>query len=115
MGEAATGDEAVRQARAHRPDVTLMDIRMPGLDGLAATGRILPEVPGRRVIVVTTFDTDEHVFEALRLGASGFLTKDVRADELRGAVRSVGGRGAAVAGRHPPGDRAVRPQAPARA
>ncbi|NJP96959.1 response regulator transcription factor [Nonomuraea sp. FMUSA5-5] len=93
-GEAATGDDAVCQARAHRPDVALMDIRMPGLDGLAATERILREVPGCRVIVVTTFDTDEHVFEALRLGASGFLTKDVRADELRGAVRSVAAGGA---------------------
>ncbi|MFF4620496.1 response regulator transcription factor [Nonomuraea jabiensis] len=87
--EAATGDEAVRAARATRPDVVLMDIHMPGLDGLAATERILSELPACRVIVVTTFDTDEHVFRALRIGASGFLTKEFQADDLRNAVRTV--------------------------
>ncbi|MGW4967550.1 response regulator transcription factor [Nonomuraea sp. NPDC004186] len=92
--EAATGDEAVHQARTHRPDVALMDIRMPGLDGLAATERLLAHVPNCRVIVVTTFDTDGHVFEALRLGASGFLTKEIGGDELRSAVRSVAAGGA---------------------
>ncbi|GAA3272160.1 response regulator transcription factor [Dactylosporangium vinaceum] len=91
VAEAGTGDEAVRAARAHRPDVVLMDIRMPGLDGIAATERICgdPELRGTRVIVLTTFETDEYVFAALRAGASGFLTKEVEPDELRRAVRVV--------------------------
>ena len=91
VAEASTGDEAVRAALAARPDVVIMDIRMPGLDGIAATERIVnnPVLPGSRVIMLTTFDTDEHVFAALRAGASGFLTKDVGPDELRHAVRVV--------------------------
>jgi DNA-binding NarL/FixJ family response regulator len=91
VAEAATGDEAVREARRHRPDVVLMDIRMPGLDGIAATARICgdADLAGTRVIVLTTFETDEHVFAALRAGASGFLTKEVEPDELRRAVRVV--------------------------
>ncbi|MEU4404159.1 response regulator transcription factor [Streptosporangium sp. NPDC023963] len=89
VGEAATGDEAVRLARATRPDVILMDIRMPGLDGIEATRRILAELPGTRVVILTTFDTDEHIFAALRAGASGFLTKEVEPAELRRAVAVV--------------------------
>ena len=91
VAEAGTGDEAVRETRRHRPDVVLMDIRMPGLDGIAATARICgdPALAGTRVIVLTTFETDEHVFAALRAGASGFLTKEVEPDELRRAVRVV--------------------------
>ena len=91
VGEAATGDEAVRTARALRPDVILMDIRMPGLDGIAATRQILadPALPGTRVIILTTFETDEYVFAALAAGASGFLTKEVGPDGLRQAVRVV--------------------------
>ena len=90
-GEAATGDEAVRQARRLRPDVVLMDIRMPGLDGIAATAQIVADrdLAGTRVVILTTFETDEHVFAALRAGASGFLTKEVEPDELRRAVRVV--------------------------
>ncbi|MET7424653.1 response regulator transcription factor [Dactylosporangium sp. NPDC005555] len=90
-GEASTGDEAVRQARRLRPDVVLMDIRMPGLDGIAATGQIVadPGLAGTRVVILTTFETDENVFAALRAGASGFLTKEVEPDELRRAVRVV--------------------------
>lgn len=90
-GEASTGDEAVRAARATRPDVILMDIRMPGLDGIAATRQILadPQLHGCRVIMLTTFETDEYVFAALAAGASGFLTKDVAPDALRQAVRVV--------------------------
>ncbi|MFC4529160.1 response regulator [Sphaerisporangium dianthi] len=86
VAEAATGDEAVRQARAAEPDVILMDIRMPGMDGIEATRRILAERPATKVIILTTFDTDEHVFAALRVGASGFLTKEVAPAELRHAV-----------------------------
>nr|WP_296072360.1 response regulator transcription factor [uncultured Actinoplanes sp.] len=85
VGEASTGDEAVRAARELRPDVILMDIRMPGMDGIAATR----EITGSRVIILTTFETDEYVFAALAAGASGFLTKEIDPDGLRTAVRVV--------------------------
>jgi len=91
VAEAADGAEAVRQARRLRPDVVLMDVRMPGMDGLQAT-RLLagPEVPDPiRVLILTTFDLDEYVYEALRAGASGFLLKDVRRDDLVAAVRII--------------------------
>ena len=90
-GEAATGDEAVRTARSLRPDVVLMDIRMPGLDGIAATRLILadPGLRDCRVIILTTFETDEYVFAALEAGASGFLTKEIDPEGLRHAVRVV--------------------------
>jgi DNA-binding NarL/FixJ family response regulator len=91
VGEAADGAEAVERARAARPDVVLMDIRMPVLDGLEATRRIVADelLTGVRVVVLTTFDLDENVYEALRAGASGFLAKDVDPAELRHAVRVV--------------------------
>ncbi|WP_089299037.1 response regulator [Actinoplanes regularis] len=91
LGEASTGDEAVRTARALRPDVVLMDIRMPGTDGIAATRQIVadPRLRDCRVIILTTFETDEYVFTALAAGASGFLTKDVDPEGLRQAVRVV--------------------------
>ena len=89
VAEAATGDEAVRAARVHQPDVVLMDIRMPGLDGIAATARIVAARPACRVIILTTFETDEHVFAALRAGASGFLTKEVEPRDLRRAITAV--------------------------
>jgi DNA-binding NarL/FixJ family response regulator len=91
VGEASTGDEAVRTARALRPDVVLMDIRMPGLDGIAATARIVgdPALPGCRVVILTTFDNHEYIFTALAAGASGFLTKEVDPDSLRRAVQVV--------------------------
>ncbi|MEV4088308.1 response regulator transcription factor, partial [Nonomuraea fuscirosea] len=93
VGEAQDGDEAVRLASSTRPDVILMDIRMPGTDGIAATRRIVtdPATRSSRVIILTTFDTDEHVFAALRAGASGFLTKEVEPAELRRAVAAVAG------------------------
>jgi DNA-binding NarL/FixJ family response regulator len=89
VGEAADGFEAVRQARLLEPDVVLMDIRMPRLDGLEATRRILAERGHARVIVLTTFDLVEYVYAAMKAGASGFLLKDLRRDQLIGAVRTA--------------------------
>ncbi|WP_055715868.1 response regulator [Streptomyces torulosus] len=90
-GEAADGEEALRKARELRPDVVLMDIRMPVLDGLAATRRITDDqgLEGVRVVMLTTFELDEYVFEAIRSGASGFLVKDTEPEELVRAVRAV--------------------------
>ncbi|AVT28751.1 MULTISPECIES: response regulator transcription factor [unclassified Plantactinospora] len=88
VGEAADGAEAVRLTRRLRPDVVLMDIRMPGLDGLAATGEIAASSDAR-VIILTTFDLDDYVYGALRAGASGFLVKDTEPAELIHGVRVV--------------------------
>ncbi|RBQ17380.1 DNA-binding response regulator [Spongiactinospora rosea] len=93
IGEATDGREAVRMAAELHPDVALMDIRMPGLDGLEATRRLVGSAT--RVVVVTTFDLDEYIYEALRAGASGFLVKDAEPAELRHAVR-VAARGDAL-------------------
>ena len=91
VGTACDGAQAVSEVRRLRPDVVLMDIRMPGVDGLAATRHILQTagMPPCKVIVLTTFDVDEHVYEALRAGASGFLLKDVPAAQLVHAIRVV--------------------------
>jgi DNA-binding NarL/FixJ family response regulator len=91
VGEAATGGAALEGVRATRPDVVLMDVRMPVMDGLEATRRITadPALRGVRVLVLTTFEVDEYVFEALRAGASGFVVKDVEPTELLRAVRVV--------------------------
>jgi DNA-binding NarL/FixJ family response regulator len=91
VAEAADGTAAVMLARRLRPDVVLMDVRMPGLDGLEATRRLLEGVDARppRVIILTTFDLDEYVYAALQAGASGFLLKDVSPEHLVGAVRTV--------------------------
>jgi DNA-binding NarL/FixJ family response regulator len=91
VGEASDGASAVRLAAQERPDVVLMDIRMPGLDGLEATRRIVadPTLSGVRIVILTTFDLDEYVFEALRVGASGFLVKDTEPVELLRGVRAV--------------------------
>ena len=92
VGEAATGAEAVAITREQQPDVVLMDIRMPDLDGIEATRRILagnPQ-PKTKVLILTTFDLDEYVYDALRAGASGFLLKDAPAHQLAAGVRTVG-------------------------
>ncbi|MFI2644387.1 response regulator [Streptomyces sp. NPDC018610] len=89
VGEAAHGAEAVRKAAELRPDVVLMDVRMPGMDGIEATRRIVAAGDRSRVLVLTTFDLDEYVYAALRAGASGFLLKDARPDELLAGIRAV--------------------------
>ena len=88
-GEAADGEEAVHQADRLRPDVVLMDVRMPGIDGIEATRRILAQPKPPKVLMLTTFDLDEHVYGALEAGASGFLLKDVSASGLADAVRTA--------------------------
>jgi DNA-binding NarL/FixJ family response regulator len=90
-GQAGTGAEAVSLARAHRPDVVLMDVRMPGLDGIEATRRIVTATGpcGSRVLILTTFDLDEYVFGAIRAGASGFLVKDTPPALLLDAIRVI--------------------------
>ena len=97
VAEAADGNEAVRSTRRHRPDVVLMDIRMPGVDGLEATRQLLRPSSGERtvvgepprIVILTTFDLDEYVYAALQAGAAGFLLKDVSPEHLVGAVRTV--------------------------
>jgi len=89
VGEAANGEEGVQLVTDLVPDVTLMDIRMPVLDGIAATRQLVQAGVETKVVVLTTFDLDEYVFEALRAGASGFLLKDAPAEELAAAIRVV--------------------------
>ena len=89
VGEARDGNEAIALARTLHPDVVLMDVRMPDLDGIAATAAITAEQPSVRVLVLTTFDLDDYVYDALHAGASGFLLKDVGREDLVAAVRVV--------------------------
>jgi DNA-binding NarL/FixJ family response regulator len=99
VGEAADGRTALAQVAALRPDVVLMDVRMPGMNGIEATERIVAEHPGTRVLVLTTFDLDEYAFAALRAGAAGFLLKDARPAELVAAIRAVASGDAVVSPR----------------
>jgi DNA-binding NarL/FixJ family response regulator len=96
VGEAADGSRAVAEAVRLSPDIVLMDIRMPGLDGVAATSRIRAATDAR-VLILTMFDQDEYVYDALRAGASGFLLKDIRRDELTNAIRAVVAGGSLLA------------------
>lgn len=89
VGEAADGHEALALVRSRRVDVVLMDLRMPGLDGIQATEIITRELPATRVLALTTFDLDEYAFPAIRAGASGFLLKDARAEEIVDAIHTV--------------------------
>jgi DNA-binding NarL/FixJ family response regulator len=98
VAEAGTGLQAIERAHVHRPDVILMDIRMPDLDGLEATSRILSDADWPvRVLILTTFEPDEYVYRALRAGASGFVLKDIRPEELPAAIRTVAHGGALLA------------------
>lgn len=97
VGEAADGAEVVPLARRLRPDVVLMDVRMPGMDGLAAAEELARSAPGARVLMLTTFDVDEYVHRALRAGAVGFLLKDASPTELATAVRTVAAGNAMLA------------------
>jgi DNA-binding NarL/FixJ family response regulator len=90
IGEATDGAQAIAITAELKPDVVLMDIQMPGIDGIEATRRILSREPATRVLMLTTFDLDEYVYDALRAGASGFLLKDVPPHQLAAAVRTVG-------------------------
>lgn len=99
VAEASDGASALAAARAHRPDVVLMDVRMPGMDGIRATELLVSLDPGMRVIVLTTFDLDEYAFGGLRAGASGFLLKDARPAQLIDAIHAVHGGDAVVAPR----------------
>jgi DNA-binding NarL/FixJ family response regulator len=99
VGEAADGRIGIDMSRRLAPDVVLMDVRMPNLDGIAATRLIVQECPQSRVIVLTTFDLDEYAFAALRAGASGFLLKDAAPAELLTSIRAVAGGDAAISSR----------------
>jgi DNA-binding NarL/FixJ family response regulator len=97
VGEAGTGAEAVALAGRTRPDVVVMDIRMPGMDGIEATQLITEGSGGAQVVILTTFDDDDYVYGALRAGASGFLVKDMALDDILGAIRVVAAGDALIA------------------
>ncbi|SEJ15158.1 response regulator [Demequina mangrovi] len=97
VAEATSGVEAAGIVAEHAPDVVLMDVRMPGMDGLTATREVLAAHPGTRIVILTTFDDDEYVYESLRAGASGFLLKSVDGDALVSAVKVVAGGDALLA------------------
>jgi DNA-binding NarL/FixJ family response regulator len=97
VGEAATGAEAVRMVDQHHPDVVLMDVRMPGMDGIEATRRVTAAGSRSRVLILTTFDLDEYVYAGLRAGASGFLLKDARPEELIAGIHAVASGDSVVA------------------
>jgi len=97
VGEAADGTAALRLAHSQHPDVVLMDVRMPGMDGIEATRQIVQQTPDVRVIILTTFDVDQYAFSALRAGASGFLLKNVPPEDLLSGIRAVATGDAVIA------------------
>lgn len=96
IGHASNGKEAVRIAEEQKPDVILMDIRMPEMDGVQATREILKNIPDTGIIILTTFDDDEYIFEGLKAGARGYFLKDISSDEMAEAVRTVAAGGALI-------------------
>ena len=99
VGEAGDGATAITMVEALRPDVVLMDVRMPGMNGIAATAEIRARFPETRVLILTTFDLDEYAFAGLRAGASGFLLKDTKPSDLVSAIHTISGGDAVVSGR----------------
>ncbi|MEU0482822.1 response regulator transcription factor [Streptosporangium sp. NPDC006013] len=97
VGEAVDGDDAIRQAERLRPDLVIMDVRMPGTDGIDATRQIIAGLRGTRVLLLTTFDVDEYVIAGLEAGASGFLTKDAEPTEILSAIRAIAAGDAVIA------------------
>ncbi|GAB3634355.1 response regulator [Microbacterium shaanxiense] len=97
VGEAADGAEAIQHSLRLRPDVVVMDVRMPGIDGIEATRRIVAEAPSVRVLLLTTFDLDEYVIDGLEAGASGFLTKDAEPSDILSAIRAIAAGDAVIA------------------
>ncbi|WP_426365025.1 response regulator [Streptomyces sp. E-08] len=97
VGEASNGTEAIRLVDRHHPDVVLMDVRMPGLDGIEATRRVIARGARTRILIVTTFDLDAYAYDGLRAGASGFLVKDAEPEELLAGIRAVAAGDAVVA------------------
>lgn len=97
VGEAADGTEAIQHSLRLRPDVVVMDVRMPGIDGIEATRRIVAEAPSVRILLLTTFDLDEYVIDGLEAGASGFLTKDAEPSDILSAIRAVAAGDAVIA------------------
>jgi DNA-binding NarL/FixJ family response regulator len=89
LGEAADGREAIEQTRLRKPDLVLMDVRMPGMDGIEATRQLMSDTSAPRVLMLTTFDLDEHVYDAMKAGASGFMLKNAPPEQLASAVRTV--------------------------
>jgi DNA-binding NarL/FixJ family response regulator len=89
LGEAADGREAIEQTRLRRPDLVLMDVRMPGMDGIEATRQLMSDTSAPRVLMLSTFDLDEHVYDAMKAGASGFMLKNAPPEQLASAVRTV--------------------------
>jgi DNA-binding NarL/FixJ family response regulator len=89
LGEASDGREAIEQTRLRKPDLVLMDVRMPGMNGIEATRQLMADTPAPRVLMLTTFDLDEHVYDAMKAGASGFMLKNAPPEQLASAVRTV--------------------------
>ena len=114
VGEAPDGTKALEQTNTLAPDVVILDIRMPEMDGIETTRRLLQHPNAPRILILTTFDLDEYVYDAMKAGASGFILKNVPPAKLVDAVRTVAGGEALLLRDHPPDDRTLRPTSPNR-